>query len=212
MKIKIQKFVDDSLIRCPIELNIPDGTMFGILGECSNDLVMALVGQKEIIGDVSIDNFSLKDDFDEYIKSLEIISGIRRKRIESDYLSANDFLNMICLLPLRKQNLDETLRKKDLYVRFIGMEPKINCKLLDLEEEELLRLEFIAAFLNNSKVILVDNFFSLVSEESRIIMAAFIQMYISSGNICILLSKNEEILKEFTNTIYNLMVRTAGFK
>jgi len=47
---------------------------------------------------------------------------------------------MIYLLPLGGQNLEEALRKKDLYVRSIGMEPKINCRLLDLEEEEILLL------------------------------------------------------------------------
>ena len=93
------------------------------------------------------------------------------------------------------------MRKRKIHILiFFSIDKKE--KLCTLEEDKLLLLEFVALFLKKPKLILIDDFLSLLSSEQTEDMIEFLKLYLHSDNMSIIASKYEELLKRITNNIY----------
>ena len=186
-----------------ISIDIRPAQIVGISGEGRKSFMLALMGKKSFEGDIVIDEISLKADYEEYIKNFEYISATKRKHI--DRIKVEEFLDLTAIV--RDSSLQITdeyqKNKNDLLEKFSMLQYKEKF-LSSLEMQEQLFIEFIALFLRKPKVIVIDDFFSIIQEENLNKMLNYICKYVHQGNICVLTSENFSFLMKIAEKIYEI--------
>lgn len=183
-----------------VKIDVDDGTYIGITGENYSQIMYALIGKQNLAGDIVLDGLSIKADYDEYMKLIAYISGDVRKRLDSTQLTINDYLDLSVMLRMENIDIDEYQKSKNAYLEFFSINKSE--KLCDLDEDKLLLIEFVTLFLKKPKLILIDDFLSLLTSQRVEEMMNFLKQYLYPDNISIIASRHEEILKKITNSIY----------
>lgn len=202
LKLDIQQFSSEQKKKAGIKLDIQDGSCIGITGEKRSQLMFALIGKEELVGDIILDEISIKKNYKEYMKQISYISAITRKRLDSSKLTVNEFLDLSVMMRMENIDFTDYEEKKKNYLEFFEM--KSEEKLINLEEDKLLLLEFITMFLKEPRLILIDDFLSLISKKQVDKIMEFLKIYLYPNNISIIASKYEEVLRRITNEIYVL--------
>lgn len=185
-----------------IDISIQNGKYIGITGKKRKKLIFALVGQETVNGDVFLDKISLKQNYQEYIKQVGYISDITRKRLHGSKITIDDFLDLTVLTKMAVLNMNDYQEKKENHLEFFGLEGKE--KLEELPEEKMLIVEFISIFLKEPKLIIIDDFFSLLSEEKMDEIISFFKQNLLPDKVSVIASEDEELLRKIVKQIYVL--------
>ena len=202
LRLDIQQFSSDNKSLSAIKMDINNGSYIGITGKKYNQLMYALIGKEDFVGDVALDEYSIKKNYDEYMEQVAYISSVTRKRLNGQKLTIDEFLDLSVMMRMEKIDIIQYENKKNKYLQFFGINS--NRRLCELEESELLLIEFITLFLKSPRLILIDDFLSLLSENQVNKMMDFLKKYLHPNNISVIASKYEDFLIKFTDQIYVL--------
>ena len=101
-----------------LKINIQNGSYIGITGENCRHLMYALIGKQKLAGDIVLDGLSIKKNYDEYMKQIAYISADTRKRLNSQHLTINDYLDLSVMLRMDNIDIDEYEETKNSYLDF----------------------------------------------------------------------------------------------
>lgn len=202
LKLSIKGSVLSQNSQEQINISIQNGRYIGVTGKKRKKLIFALIGKESVDGDIFLDEISLKKNYEEYIKQVGYISNITRKRLNGPKVTINDFLDLAVLTKMDVLRIEDYQERKDSYLNFFGLKGKE--RLEELSEEKMLILEFISIFLKNPKLIIIDDFFSLLSEEKVDKMIAFFQWNLPPDKVSVIASENGELLRKIVEQIYVL--------
>lgn len=202
LKLSIEGSVLSQSSRERIDISIQNGRYIGVTGNKRKKLIFALIGKEAVDGDIFLDEISLKQNYEEYMKQVGYISNIARRRLNGSKMRVDDLLDLAVLTKMGVLRIEDYQERKDSYLRFFGLEGKE--KLEELSEEKLLILEFISIFLKNPKLIIIDDFFSLLSEEKVDEMIAFFQWNLPPDKVSVIASEDGELLQKIVEQIYVL--------
>lgn len=201
LKVAIQGFLSDQSDK-ELEVTIEDGEYIGVTGEKRNRLMFALIGKEDICGDIVIDETSIKENFQEYMEQVSYISKLVRKRLNGPKITTEDFMDLAVMMRMTPLDMEAYQKKKEEYLSFF--EISRTKRFDDLTEEELLVLEFIVIFLKEPKLILIDDFFSLLPEEIMDKMVDFLRCYLQPDKVSVIASEKEALLKRITDRVFVL--------
>lgn len=202
LKLSIEGSVLSQSSQERIDISIQNGRYIGVTGNKRKKLIFALIGKEAVDGDIFLDEISLKQNYEEYMKQVGYISNIARRRLNGSKMRVDDLLDLAVLTKMGVLRIEDYQERKDSYLRFFGLEGKE--KLEELSEEKLLILEFISIFLKNPKLIIIDDFFSLLSEEKVDEMIAFFQWNLPPDKVSVIASEDGELLQKIVEQIYVL--------
>ena len=202
LKLSIEGSVLSQSSQERIDISIQNGRYIGVTGNKRKKLIFALIGKEAVDGDIFLDEISLKQNYEEYMKQVGYISNIARRRLNGSKMRVDDLLDLAVLTKMSVLRIEDYQERKDSYLRFFGLEGKE--KLEELSEEKLLILEFISIFLKNPKLIIIDDFFSLLSEEKVDEMIAFFQWNLPPDKVSVIASEDGELLQKIVEQIYVL--------
>ena len=100
------------------KIDIENGSYIGITGENCRQLMFALIGKQKLAGDIVLDGLSIKKNYDEYMKQIAYISADTRKRLNSQHLTINDYLDLSVMLRMDNIDIDEYEETKNSYLDF----------------------------------------------------------------------------------------------
>lgn len=199
LNIAISKIqLDGKYVKC--NLNLKSTAIVGLTGEISKAVVDVFLGKSDFEGNIHIDNVSLKEEFERYIKSVSYFSGDKRKNFYD--ISVNDYMDLFGVLDgLKFDTAYEKMKMK--YLKSFGLQEYIGKSTKELGMGEMTCLEFLCGFFKQPKLIVIDHFMNEVSKKWRIKMYQFILEYTNNmESLCVIIEY--EFLADKCNKIVNL--------
>lgn len=199
LNIAISKIqLDGKYVKC--NLNLKSTAIVGLTGEISKAVVDVFLGKSDFEGNIHIDNVSLKEEFERYIKSVSYFSGDKRKNFYD--ISVNDYMDLFGVLDgLKFDTAYEKMKMK--YLKSFGLQKYIGKSTKELGMGEMTCLEFLCGFFKQPKLIVIDHFMNKVSKKWRIKMYQFILEYTNNmESLCVIIEY--EFLADKCNKIVNL--------
>lgn len=200
----LQKSYSDLKVFEGLNLEIPKKSIVALTGKNGigkTTLLNILGGITEFVGDVLLDNLSLKHDFDDYLKRTFLISN---DPFLYDYLTVSEMIDFISTLAKKDSSLSETYKNK--MIQYLELSPYKSVFIKNLSLGTKQKLSFIIGFLNNPDLILIDEPFVNFDRSSMHKILDFIHEYVVQTEAIVIFSTHSEDKKISEIVTHNIHI------
>ncbi|MEV3651139.1 ABC transporter ATP-binding protein [Paenibacillus larvae] len=187
-----------------IDLEIPKKSIVTLTGKNGigrTTLLNILGGISEFEGDVLLNEISLKYHFKDYLKLTWLISN---DPFLYDYLTVSEMIDFIALLS--NNNTCLTTAYKDNMIEYLELTRYKSVFIKNLSLGTKQKLSFIIGFLNNPKLVLIDEPFVNFDKTSMHRILDFIQDYVSQTESIVIFSTHSENKKINNIVTHNIHI------
>lgn len=187
-----------------INLDIPGNSIVTITGKNGigkTTLLNILGGISDFEGDILLDKVSLKHNFEDYLKMTTLIPN---EPFLYDYLTVLEMIDLVTSLSESDEIVSENFKNKMIPDLELTAFKSILIKNLSLGTKQ--KVSFITAFLNNPKLILIDEPFVNFDRTSMSTILTFIYEYVLKNKAIIIFSTHSEDEKLSNIVTHNIHI------